>query len=198
MKYEVEASFAYGITKPGDVPYSSENFRGALTLTEEIEASDEAEARDLGLQRLATIAQDAKLQVINEAGLSSATDENGVIHPVFGQAVEKTATNVTPITSSPSYTGDDGADSDNFLLHNQEPTAGEYVGGQAPPPLWDGRPIKIFDNRDNKRSDKSPDFRILFLDAPEGASDDDKFKPFWLKNKDGTMNPAALKVQSMV
>lgn len=189
-KYEVEASFAYGVTKPGEVPYSSENFRGALTLTEEIEAGTEDEARELGLQRLAIIAQDAKLQVINEAGLSSATDENGVIHPVFGVATEQTNTNVTPITSAPSAPVVNNADQNEVYVDDSN-------DAPAGTPLWDGRPIKIFDNRGNKKSDRSPDFRIQFLDVDAGASDDDKFKPFWLKNKDGSMNPAALKVQAM-
>lgn len=189
MKYEVEASFAYGITKPGEVPYSSENFRAALTLTEEVEAGSEQEARDLGLQRLATFAQDAKLQVINEAGLSAATDENGVVHPVFGVATEaKAVSNVTPITAASTYTPGDAANGADQA----------DVAEPADSPLWDGRPIRIYDNRDNKKTERSPDFRIQFLDAPEGASDDDKFKPFWLKNKDGSMNSAALKVQSML
>jgi hypothetical protein len=188
MKYEVEASFAYGITKPGEVPYSSENFRSAITLTEEVDADSEEEARDLALGRLTTLAQDAKLTVINEAGLTSTEDANGVIHPVFTGVVTQQAatTNVTPITSAPSatsYTPGDGA---------------EQGGTGEATPMWDGRPIRIFDNRANKKTEKSPDFRIQFLDAPEGASDDDKFKPFWLTNKDGSLNKAALKVQAML
>jgi hypothetical protein len=192
-KYEVEASFSYGITKPGEIPYSSENFRAGLTITEEVEADSEAEARDLGLGRLATFAQDAKLTVINEAGLTSAADENGVIFPVFGGAtdavasarvdvVEEAVSNVTPIGAAPTAQAEAETDS----------------ATSASVPMWDGRPIRIFDNRENKKSERSPDFRIQFLDAPEGASDDDKFKPFWVKNRDGTLNSAALKVQSML
>lgn len=192
MKYEVEASFAYGITKPGEVPYSSENFRAALTLTEEVDAGSEEEARDLGLQRLAIIAQDAKLQVINEAGLSSATDENGVIHPVFGVATETKVSNVTPISAAPSH------DTGSYTPGDAANGADQADTVPTDSPMWDGRPIRIFDNRENKKTERSPDFRIQFLDLPEYADNDDKFKPFWLKNKDGSMNPAALKVQSML
>lgn len=185
-KYEVEASFAYGLTKPGEVPYSSENFRAAVTVTEEVEASTEDGARNIALGRLAVLAQDCKLFTINEAGLTSAQDENGVVIPVFGgEVTEQTTANVTPITSAPS-------------VDSSAPNVPAQDGGGSAEPMWDGRPIRIYDNRANKKTDRSPDFRIQFLDAPEGASDDEKFKPFWLKNKDGSMNAAALKVQAML
>lgn len=187
MTYEVEVSFAYGLTVPGAVPYSSENFRAALTITQEFDAESEDEAREAGLQSLATLADEAKLATIAQAGLSTSTDENGVIHPVFsGQVTEVAVTNVVPITA---LTEDDVAAYENEMAG---PSAGLAT------PMWDGRPIRIFDNRNNKKSMASPDFRIQFLDAQPGDSDDDKFKPFWLKNKDGTLNKAALKIQAMV
>jgi hypothetical protein len=78
-----------------------------------------------------------------------------------------------------------------------QPSDQSVASNGSATPMWDGRPIKIWDNRLSKKTEKSPDFRIQFLDAPEGASDDDKFKPFWLQNKDNTPNSAALKVKAM-
>jgi hypothetical protein len=182
----VRISAAYGITKPGEVPYSSENIRIAIDIEDDM--SQEA-AETL----LASLTQQVKIAVIAEAGLSASTDENGVISPVFtarsqgaatpaASTVEAQAT-VTPITEAPSA---------------QAP-APQAQGGGAKDMTWDGRPVVVYDNRGKKASGEykpnAADFRLKFKDVGEEAPDDVKFKPVWINNTNGSVNQAGLALQ---
>jgi hypothetical protein len=192
-KFTIEASFAYGITKPGEVPYSSENYRAAATITEEIEAEDFESASAIAEARNAQLAQSTKLATINEAGLTAVTDDNGVLSPSFGSA----ATAAKPAPAKPSPAAQAAAEGDPAPRpddHFDSPKYDQQGGGQR----WDGRPVTIFDNRESKKSERAPDFRIRFEDVGPDAPDDVKYKPIWLTNPNGSVNQAGLAVAAMV
>lgn len=202
-KFTVEASFAYGITKPGEVPYSSENYRASGTITEEIEAETFEEAQAILDQRNAQLAQSTKLATINEAGLTAVTDENGVLSPAFGGAATAAKPKPAPAPAAkpaPAQAEAQPADHfDNYDSEGQAPPAQQQQGGgNQGTHQWDGRPVTIFDNRGNKKTEKSPDFRMRFEDVGPDAPDDVKYKPIWLKNPNGSVNQAGLAVAAMV
>lgn len=194
-KFQIEASIAYGLTKPGEVQYSSENYRAHVTLTEEVEAGNIAEAQSIAQVRMARLAQDVKLAVINEAGLTARTDENGVVHPVFqARAIEAPAqvqTNVTPILSArsaPAQLPPDHFDGPQYA--QGVPVQQGQGGGGGRQLLWDGQTVTVYDNRPKKASGEhkptAADFQMVF---PSGER-----KPFWIKNKNGSVNQAALRL----
>lgn len=179
----------YGLTVPGPVEYSSERF--SISLEQEV-GNEDAEAA------IAMLAMDAKLAVINQAGASAATDENGVIRPVLqGRAAATAPAPVVPISQAPSYgqyTPEDGPRFD-------QPTATAQAEVQAVNALpqngsgkidtvWDNRPVTIYDNRAKKASGEysanAAEFKIKFNDVGPDAPQDVKYKSIWLRKKGTT------------
>jgi hypothetical protein len=193
----IRVSTAYGITKPGEVPYSSENFRVAFEVEDDM-------TQEAAMELLAKLEQDAKIAVITQARLNAGTDENGVVFPVFGGQVTEQASNVVPITAAASAPQDGGT------VPNVDTRAQQMAGDPVAAPVqqsttapsgakdmtWDGRPVVVYDNRpkkaDGSYKPNAADFRLKFKDVGEEAPDDVKFKPVWIKNQNGSVNQAGV------
>jgi hypothetical protein len=193
-------SVAYGLTKPGEVPYSSENYRVALEIEDDFESIEAANFK------AAELANDVKLAVITQAGLSAATDENGVLSPVFqGRPAAAPVATVTPITAAPSAApsevpfSDPQYDSPAPAVPVQQQQGGG--GGAGKNLTWDGRPTYVFDNRGKKASGEykpnAADFKVKFLDVGDEAPDNVKYKSVWIVNQNKSVNQAGLTLQTL-
>lgn len=177
-EFEVAANFHFGVKIPADVRggprYGSEEFGGSLTLKETIEAGSEAEARQLGSLRLAQIAQQVKLFVANEAGVDTVTGAKGVIQVKLPGGAEATQSQDV-VAAAPAPQQFDPTP-------QQQPTQGRIE--------WDGRPVRIFDNRPKKESGEanpnSPDLNAQYQDVDASAPPQVRYEGAWLNNKDGT------------
>lgn len=211
-------AFSYGLTKPGEVPYSSEQFRASI----ELDIGDDPEV-GIALTQLAT---DVKLLVINEAGLSATVDENGVTSAAF--------VNRQPIAPViPINQGAPGPNTYNPEVDGprfgDEATAQAYAEVQAAQPavpvqqqqgrgptspsvtsVWDGRPVTVYDNRPKKvapgvtpnkelgqHAANAADFAIKFLDVPAETPNNEKYKSVWIKNQNGSINQAGLALAAL-
>lgn len=200
-EFQITANFHFGVkipndARPGGLRYGSEDFGGSLTLTETVTAENEAIARQVGAQRLSLLAQQVKLFVANEAGIEVVTDENGVIQvrlPSGGEVTQNQGS-VVPFTGTQQFDptpssmlGEDGSEVLGLDDPGQQANPAQ-AGGL--PVKWDGRPVRIYDNRGQKQNGQipatRPDLNAMFLDVDASAPPSVKYEGAWSHNKDGS------------
>jgi len=206
-EFTINANFNYSVKVPSELKggpqYGSEEFGGSLTISQVVEAASPSEAQEAGRQLLPFVAQTVKVFVLNQAGLEAVTDGNGVINPVFPKVqaqpvAPRDAFPQWPQQAAPMQQMNPVAQQYHPQGNSAEGRAGFDQQGQ---PTWEGRPVKVYDNRSQVGTaahGNKPHINVMFLDVDQTAPNNVKYQGFWANNKDGSPSKMYQEVLKLV